>query len=220
MNALPSQPRPAVRVVGLTGGIGSGKSAVAERLGRLGARVVDADALAREVVNIGEPALEEIARSFGREMLYADGGLDRARMAEQVFRDPDALARLEGITHPRILERIGLHLEGLARQGWRWVVYEAALIVERGLHPDLASLVVVTAPEPIRLQRVMDRNSLSAQEVLARMAAQARPERLVEAAHRQVDNGGDLEALDLAVAHLFNDLCGELGPPRQGEATP
>jgi len=206
-------------VVGLTGGIGAGKSAVSERLEALGAFVLDADAIAREVVDAGEPALEEIAKSFGREMLHEDGRLDRTRMAERVFTDHEALARLEGITHPRILESVGSRLAELARDGWRWVVYEAALIVERGLHPELTSLVVVTAPEPVRVRRVMERNRLSAQEVLSRMAAQARPRTLLDAADRVVDNGGDHEALGAAVEALFGELSAELGPPRHPAET-
>ena len=220
MDAPSSTPPPLPAVVGLTGGIGAGKSAVSERLTALGAFVLDADAIAREVVNTGEPALHEIVTSFGREMLHEDGRLDRTRMAARVFTDPEALARLEGITHPRILEAVRRRLEELAHEGWRWVVYEAALIVERGLHPELGSLVVVSAPEPIRVRRVMDRNRISAQEVLSRMAAQARPRTLLEAADRVVDNGGDLEALDDAVNGLFEDLCRQLGPPRHPVETP
>jgi dephospho-CoA kinase len=203
------------RVVGLTGGIGSGKSAVTERLEALGACVLDADAIAREVVDPGEPALEEIAKAFGREMLGDDGTLDRPRMAAQVFTDHEALARLEGITHPRILESVAQRLEALGREGWRWVVYEAALIVERGLHPELASLVVVSAPEPTRVRRVMERNRIPAQQVLSRMAAQARPATLIAAADHVVDNSGDLEALEQAVERLYEELAAELGAPRQ-----
>src|SRR5262252_5280931 len=157
------------RVIGLTGNIGSGKSTVARMLGELGADVIDADQVARDVVKPGLPAHDEIVAEFGREVLAADGTIDRKALGTRVFGDAAARLRLEAITHPRIAmetqRRIGASKAPV-------VVYEATLLVENGIHKALDGLIVVTAPETQQVARVVARDGLAADEVERRLAAQ------------------------------------------------
>lgn len=135
-----------MRVIGLTGGIASGKSTVAAMLRALGAPIVDADLLAREVVEPGTPALAEIEARFGAEVLGPDGRLDRKRLGERVFADPGARAALNAITHPRIAQASAAALAELATAGHKVAFYEAALLVENRLHERLGGLIVVSVP--------------------------------------------------------------------------
>ncbi len=149
-------------VVGLTGGMGAGKSTVARLLGEHGAHVIDADAIAREVVQPGEPALAAIAEEFGDEVLTDDGALDRGAMAGIVFADEDRLQALEAITHPairaRIAELLSEHEQAEEEEsGQRVVVLDHPLLIETGLADDLPVVVVVTAPEDVRVRRLVER---------------------------------------------------------------
>jgi dephospho-CoA kinase len=182
-----------VKLVGLTGGIGAGKSAVAEILRAEGIPVIDADVLARAVVEPGQPAHREIAAAWP-EVIGPDGRIDRKRLGAIVFADPDSQRRLEGITHPRIRERIAAEAALLARAGHRLAVLEAALLVETGMYRELAGLVVVVADEETRIGRVMSRDGCAREAVLARMGAQASHGDKLGAADYVVDNSGDLES--------------------------
>lgn len=178
----------------LTGGIGSGKTTVARLLAEHGAVVVDADAIAREVVEPGQPALEDIVRAFGSGVLGADGRLDRPALAAIVFSDEDARKRLNAITHPRIAAR-SAELLGAAPDD-AVVVYDMPLLVEQGpaALTGWDAVVVVDAPDEIRLARLVDRG-MDPDDARARIAAQAaRDERLAIADH-VVDNSGDLDSL-------------------------
>lgn len=178
----------------LTGGIGSGKTTVARLLAEHGAVVVDADAIAREVVEPGQPALEDIVRAFGSGVLGADGRLDRPALAAIVFSDEDARKRLNAITHPRIAAR-SAELLGAAPDD-AVVVYDMPLLVEQGpaALTGWDAVVVVDAPDEIRLARLVDRG-MEPDDARARIAAQAaRDERLAIADH-VVDNSGDLDSL-------------------------
>lgn len=191
--------------VALTGGIGSGKSTVSRMLAERGAWIVDADAIAREVVQPGEPALAEIADSFGAGVLLEDGSLDRARMAEIVFADPDRLARLNAITHPRIAERSAERIA--AAPAGAVVVYDMPLLVEQG--PDALrgwdAIVVVDAPDDLRRRRLEGRG-MSAQEAQRRMSAQASRDQRISVATHVLDNSGDLAALEIQVDDLWRRL--------------
>ncbi len=211
--AIDLPPRP-IPVVGLTGGIGAGKSSVARLLRGLGVPVIDADQLARRVVEPGQEGLQAVVRRFGQEMLQADGTLDRGKLARVVFAKASELEALNDITHPEILRAAAREIQRLAEVGYRWAVYEAALIVDNSLHPGLDLLVLVDAPEPARLRRVMDRDRRSAQEVLARMATQVRPQRLREAADLIIDNGGSAAELSEATERAFAALVERFGPLR------
>ena len=189
--------------VALTGGIGSGKSAVAGLLADRGAVVIDADAIAREVVAPGQPALREIVQRFGPQMLHPDGTLDRGRLAGVVFSDPGDLADLNAITHPRIAARSAELLDAAPRDSV--VVYDMPLLVEQGAVDGWDAIIVVDAPDDVRLERLVSRG-MDPSDALRRMAAQAtRPERLAAADH-VVDNGGDVASLTRQVDSLWAAL--------------
>lgn len=178
---------------GLTGGLGSGKSTVAARLRAQGVPVIDADALAREVVAPGSEGLSEVVEAFGPEVLAPDGSLDRARLAETVFQDPEKRRLLNAILHPRIgalgMQRAMEHKE----RGERVVCYEAALLVENGLADAFRPLVVVAVPEEVQVERAMARDRASEAQVRARLAAQLPLSEKVRVADHVIDNSGARE---------------------------
>ena len=191
--------------VALTGGIGSGKSTVSRLLEEKGAVIVDADAIAREIVAPGEPALEEIRAAFGPEVIDADGLLRRSKLAEVVFGDPDALARLNEITHPRIAARSAELIE--SAPAGAVVVYDMPLLVEQGPQALTGwdAIVVVDAPENVRLERLVARG-LDRADAERRLAAQASRQERLDAADHVIDNSGDLLSLERAVDALWASL--------------
>jgi dephospho-CoA kinase len=195
-----------VRVIGLTGGIASGKSTVAAGFRALGAPLVDADELARRVVAPGEPALAEIALRFGPEVIASDGTLDRKRLGAIVFADPLARRALEAITHPRIAALGRGELARLAAEGHQVAIYEAALIVENRLEDGMDGLIVVSAPPAVQLARLMARDGVDQETAQARIAAQLPLADKVAAADWVIDNGGDREATAAQVAALWKQL--------------
>ena len=196
--------------VGLTGGIASGKSTVAAMLRDLGAAVVDADALAREVVEPGQPALDEIVSRFGGGVLAPDGRLDRARLATIVFGDPEARQALNAITHPRIAQLAAERGLALAAAGARLIFFEAALLVENGLHRGLAALVVVSVPPEIQLARLIARDGLSEEEAWRRISAQLPLAEKVKVADHVIDNSGSLTQTRTQVEWVHARLTEEL----------
>jgi dephospho-CoA kinase len=190
--------------IGLTGGIGSGKSEVGRRLAALGAVVVDADAIAREVVAPGTPALDEIRAEFGDEVIRADGSLDRAGLAAIVFSDADCLAALNAITHPRIAERTAALIE--AAPDGAVVVYDMPLLVENGLTDGWDLVVVVDCPDEVRLDRLVRLRGMDVADARARMAAQARRDERLAAADVVLDNSGTVADLDRQVDALWRRL--------------
>lgn len=191
--------------VGLTGGIGSGKSEVARRLAALGARVIDADELAREVVARGTPGLAAVVESFGREVMAADGSLDRARLAATVFADEAARERLNAIVHPLVRAETAKRFAAAPPEAV--VVHDVALLVETGLIPSYDVVVVVEAPLEQRLTRLTTHRGLSEADARARIGAQASDEKRRAAAHVVIVNDGSVEELDRQVAHLWADLA-------------
>ena len=182
-------------LVGLTGGIGSGKSTVAARLAEHGVPVVDADQIAREIVEPGEPALAELAAHFGDGILTGDGRLDRAGLAAIAFADEEQRAALNAITHPRIAERITERLQQLDDDGAEIAVLDHPLLLEDDPTGRVDTVVVVLAPEELRLTRLVEQRGLDEQDVRARMRAQLDDDARRAAADHVIDNDGDLDAL-------------------------
>jgi dephospho-CoA kinase len=176
------------RVIGLTGGIASGKSSVAAVLRELGYPVIDADALARQVVEPGSPALADIVARFGPEVVDATGRLDRKRLGEIVFADAAARADLNRITHPRIAAAGQAEIARHTAAGAPLVFYEAALLVENGLQRAFDGLVVVAVSPEIQLARLIARDGLSRAEAEARLAAQLPLAAKLAAATHVIDN--------------------------------
>jgi dephospho-CoA kinase len=179
-----------MRVLGLTGGIGSGKSMVAQFFRELGAEVIDADQLAREVVEPGEPALEEITRSFGEQVLLPDGRLDRATLASRIFSDPAARERLNAITHPRIRARMAEEVaRRVAQEGL--LILDIPLLYESGRQDQLLEkVIVVWVDSATQLARLMKRDGLSRREAEQRIAAQMPLDQKRTYADTVIDNSG------------------------------
>jgi dephospho-CoA kinase len=195
-----------MRVIGLTGGIASGKSTVARLFAERGVPVVDADQLARDVVRPGQPAYNDIIEAFGREMLQPNGEIDRKRLAARVFSDGEARRRLNAITHPRIAERSQSLMTELAAKGVPVALYEAALLVENGVHRALPGLIVVSAKPETQLRRLVERDHLDPTEAQARLDAQAPLADKLAAATWVIDNDGDADALRARVDAVLADL--------------
>jgi dephospho-CoA kinase len=211
--------RRAFATIGLTGGIASGKSTVASRLRELGVEVIDADQLAREVVTVGSDCLTAICERFGAAMILSDGTLDRTRLAELVFSDPEALAALNRITHPAILRRADEAISKAREAGLSYVVYEAALILEAGLAPQLNALVVVLCNPESQCQRVMSRDGLSRRAAEERLSAQTDNAARRDVADWIIDNQGTLVDLVLATDRLFNTLTRRFGNSRGSQTS-
>ena len=196
-----------MRVVGLTGGIASGKSTVSAMFRELGAQVIDADQVAREVVEPGTPALEEIARRFPG-VVDAAGRLDRTALGARVFSDATERRALEAIVHPRIRDDVARRTEALARVGVQVVLYDAALLIENGLHRGMDGVILVSAPEAVQRARLAARDGLDDAAISARLAAQ-----LPLAAKRAhatwvVDNGGSLDETRAQVRRVWEEIRG------------
>jgi dephospho-CoA kinase len=190
-------------VVGLTGGIGSGKSAAAANFAALGATVVDADVIAHELTAPCGAAMAPIAAAFGASVVAADGRLDRVAMRAMAFSDPAARTRLEAILHPMIRERTDARCREALASGAPYVVLVVPLLVESGsFRQRVDRVAVVDCDDEVRIARVMARSGLSRAEVDRIMAAQVDREARLTAADDVIDNGGSPERLAEQVAHL------------------
>jgi dephospho-CoA kinase len=178
--------------IGLTGGIGSGKSTAAARFAELGAVVIDSDLIAREVVAVGTPGLERVVQRFGNSVLAADGTLDRPKLGGIVFADPAALADLNAIVHPLVRERSD-ELVAAAGEG-AVLVHDVPLLVENGMATAFDAVVVVQAPLELRLER-LERRGLAPDVAQARIAAQASDEERQAVATVVLDNSGSVAEL-------------------------
>ena len=190
--------------VGLTGGIGSGKSTVAKALQEKGVTLVDADKIAREVVQPGELALQEIAEAFGSKILLADGNLDRAALKQRIFSDPLAKTQLEGILHPRIRQRILERVEEATDTPY--VVADIPLLVENNYPQYFDRVIVVDCPEETQIARVQARDEMSEAQILNIMASQATRKDRNAAATDIIDNSGDLASLKMQIEKLHESL--------------
>jgi dephospho-CoA kinase len=192
-----------VDVYGLTGGIGSGKSAVAKMLEEYGIPVVSADELSRMVVAPGSEGLHDVVEAFGAEVLDAGGQLDRQRMAGIVFKDPARRRQLESILHPRIRERYEHVLQALEAAGHTVAVYEVPLLFEKNLEGDFEGVILVSAAEVNRVARVRARDNVTEDSVRARIAAQMGEDEKRKRANYVVDNDGGLDDLRREVEYLL-----------------
>ena len=197
--------------VGLTGGVASGKSTVAAILAGLGAVVVDADQLAREVVRPGTPGLAAVLEAFGPDLLAGDGSLDRPALGKVVFSDEGARRRLEGILHPLIRAR-GAELEAAAPEG-AVVVHDIPLLAETGQAGRFEAVLVVDVPVETQVERMVADRGMSREDALARVAAQATREERRAVATYVVENTGTLEDLRDRVAEVFAELSGAATAP-------
>ncbi len=199
--------------VGLTGGIGSGKSEVSKRLAAYGAALIDADVAARAVVEPGTPGLGEITAVFGPQVLLPDGRLNRERLGQIVFADDGALAKLNAIVHPLVHERTQqLEQQATATLGpGGIIVHDVPLLAENGLQNGFDTVIVVDAPDDQRLQRLIETRGMTAEHARERMAAQAGRDQRLAIADIVVDNSGTLADLDQQVAEVWSvlhDLAG------------
>lgn len=184
----------AVLVIGLTGGIGSGKSTVSALLAEKGAVVVDADAIVREVQQPGTPVFAAMVERFGRGIVAADGSLDRAAVADMVFGDPDALADLNAIVHPAVGAEIARRMEALAATD-EVVVLDVPLLVESKNAYPVAGLLVVDVDPDVAVRRLVEHRAMREADVRARMSRQASREERLARADRVIDNSGTLDDL-------------------------
>jgi dephospho-CoA kinase len=197
-------------LVGLTGGIGSGKSTVARLLDRRSAVVIDADQLAREAVAKGTEGFAKVLEAFGPGVVGADGDLDRAALAADVFSDGARKATLEAIVHPEVARLFAERVEPY-RKTDRVVVYVTPLLAELGLAPAFDVVVVVTASPHLRVSRVASERNLSPEDVRRRMAAQATDEQRAAVADVLLDNDGRLGDLEAQVDRLWPELVARAG---------
>ncbi|MFH8892153.1 dephospho-CoA kinase [Streptomyces sp. NPDC017949] len=195
--------------VGLTGGIGAGKSEVSRLLAEYGAVVVDADRIAREVVEPGTPGLAAVVEAFGESVLTAAGELDRPALGAIVFGDPDKLRTLNAIVHPLVGAR-SAELEGAAGPD-AIVVHDVPLLAENGLAPLYDLVVVVDASPETQLARLTARRGMTEEDARARMAAQATREQRLAVATLVIDNDGPLEALEPQVRTVWDRLTKRAG---------
>jgi dephospho-CoA kinase len=201
-------------MVGLTGGIGSGKSTVASMLVGRGAVVVDADAIAREVVEPGQPALAALVEKFGEDILQADGSLDRAALAAKAFVNDETRKELEAITHPAIGEEFLRQVAAAPPDGI--VVHDVPLLVESKRGFEYVAVIVVEAPMELRLDRLETRG-VPRDDAQRRIGLQATDEERRKVATWVIDNGGDLPALEAQIAEIWPELEAKAKEPPKSD---
>jgi len=195
-----------MKVIGLTGGIGSGKSTVSRFLAELGAVIIDADKVGHEALKPGTELWREVVAAFGRQTLTPDGDIDREKLGEIAFSNPDSLVRLNRIMHPRLYEVVKAQIEECRRQGTGVVVLEAPLLIEAGWTSLVDKIWVTVASEATVLRRLQERTGLSEPESLARIRSQLSPAERVRYADVTIDSDGELDELRARVEKLWRKL--------------
>lgn len=190
----------------LSGGIASGKSTVGAMLEARGARVIDADQIAREVVEPGTEGLAEIVAAFGDDILLPNGTLNRDALGQRIFPDPDERAKLNGILHPRIFMRSLERMQEALQEDARPVFYDAALLVENGAYEHFEGLVIVAADIDTQVARLRERNQLNRKESLERIESQLPMEKKVEVADYVIWNTGNLDDLEARVDEVLTAI--------------
>jgi dephospho-CoA kinase len=196
-----------IPLIGLTGGIGSGKTTVSTILGELGAGIIDTDLISHQITGIGGKAIPLISAAFGADFIDPQGALNRAKMRALVFEDANARQVLEQITHPLIQQETAKQAFDLAKSGVPYLVFVVPLLVESGSWPKLLDyLVVVDCPEETQIQRVMHRNNMTRLEVENILKAQISRKVRLEAANAVIENQGNLDKLKSEVLSLHQQL--------------
>jgi len=196
-----------MKIVGLTGNIASGKTEVAKIFKELGAKIIDADRVAREVVELGEPAWQEIVDEFGSNILNSDGSINRRKLGEIIFNDDTRREHLNRITHPRIMNKIKETIDQYKKENVNLVIIEAALIVERGgLLKVIDELIVVSADAETQIERIMTRDGLQRDEALSRMESQMPISEKTKHAAYIIDNSRSLGETRKQVEEIWKKI--------------
>ncbi len=197
-----------MKVIGLTGGIGSGKSTVSQYLQELGAVILDADKVGHEAYRPNTETWQELVAAFGRQILTPDDEIDRKKLGEIVFSDPESLARLNQIVHPRMYQMMETRIEECRQQGVAVVVLEAAILLEAGWTPLVDEVWVTVASESTVVGRVKERTGLPEEQILARIRSQLSSEERAKQANVVINNDGNLDELKTKVQELWQKLPG------------
>jgi len=195
-----------MKVIGLTGGFGSGKSTVSQLLHELGAVVLDADTIGHEAYKPNTETWLEVVSAFGRQILTSNGEIDRGRLGQIVFSDPESLARLNQIVHPRMYEMMKTQIKEFRKQGVEVVVLEAAILLEAGWTPLVDEVWVTVAPEHEVVKRTLERNGLTEEQILARIDSQLSSEERTEYADVIINNDGSVDELKVKIKELWNRI--------------
>ncbi len=194
------------KVIGLTGGIGSGKSTVSQCLAELGAKIIDADKVGHEVFKPNTEAWREVVATFGQEILTPRGEIDRKKLGKIVFSKPESLSRLNRIMHPRIIDMIKAQIEEYRQQGVDVVVLEAAILIEANWTSLADEVWVTVAPEVMVLERLKQQRGLEEKQTLARIRSQLSSEERIKHADVVINNDGDLDEMKAKVKELWERL--------------
>ena len=195
-------------VIGLTGGIASGKSTVSAKLKELGAAVIDADLLARDVVRKGEIAYNKIVQCFGADILLPNGDINRKKLGNIVFSDKEKLALLNSITHPEIINRMKERIQELKAEGAKVIVVDAAILIEMGLHKYVDSVWVVTVDRETQIKRLIERDKFEYREAENRINSQFTNEVRKKYADVVIDNSKPIEEVEKGLEELWNSITG------------
>jgi len=200
----------ALKVVGLTGGIASGKSTVSRMFEALGARIIDADRIARDIVEPGQESFSRIVKRFGRDILLPDGSIDRENLGRIVFDDSEARSALNSITHPAIIAEIASRVATYIEQDAPLVLIDAALLFESGAKGSyMGEVILVTADEEVQIERIVRRDGLSREAADKRIAAQMPLDEKKRLADHVIDNSGSLDETERQVKVLWEKLTGQ-----------
>jgi dephospho-CoA kinase len=197
-----------MHIIFLTGTIGSGKSAASAILKKLGAQVINSDLVARDILNPGTPGWQDTVNAFGQDILTPQGVIDRPKLAQKVFSNPQALEKLNNIVHPRVNTAIDAQINHYRAQGADTVVIEAALVVDSNWLRQAEQSWVLKSSKEVTLKRLKSRG-LNDAESLARMAAQPPPEDKIQRGLVIIENNGDMEALRASIENLWNQMHNE-----------
>ena len=195
-------------VIGLTGGIASGKSTVSAKLKELGAAVIDADLLARDVVRKGEIAYNKIVQCFGEDILLPGGDIDRKKLGNIVFSDKEKLELLNSITHPEIINRMKERIQELKAEGAKVIVVDAAILIEMGLHKYVDSVWVLSVDRETQLKRLAERDKYDYREAENRINSQFTDEVRKKYADVVIDNSKPIEEVEKRLEELWNNIAG------------